>query len=107
MRVALYECYGPKPEIDVRDRKRMAWNAAKSLILNAFFPGVGTLLGGRTITGSLQVLGLVMGIVVILAGHAAQNVLTIVYGVALVVLVWLWAIGTGVRMVTANARASH
>jgi len=64
--------------------------AAVALILNLIIlPGLGTLIGGKTREGVLQIILVVVGVV-----------LSIVFiGIPMVIAAWIWGLVSGVRLI--------
>jgi len=67
--------------------------AIVGLIVNIFIPGVGSLIGGRTKEGVIQ---LVMSIVAFVLDI---TIIGLVLGIPLGLAAWIWGIVTGVQMV--------
>ena len=77
--------------------------AIAGLIVNLFFPGIGSLIGGRTKTGIWQLVLLVLSWVLIIGGvflSLLGSVLSLLVILGWVVSVgnWIWALVTGIQM---------
>lgn len=62
--------------------------AIAALVVNIVFPGVGSLIGGRTRTGIIQ---LVLGLI-------GLGLSLILIGLPLLLAVWVWALITGIQI---------
>jgi TM2 domain-containing membrane protein YozV len=68
--------------------------AIAGLIINIIlFPGLGSIIAGRTKTGLWQLLMMVVGIVFTL------TVIGAIIGIPLMIVAWIWGIVTGVQAV--------
>lgn len=63
--------------------------AIAGLIVNLFIPGLGSIIGGRTSTGVIQ---LVLYII-------SWPLSIILIGIPLMLAMWIWALVTGIQMV--------
>jgi TM2 domain-containing membrane protein YozV len=68
-------------------------NAIASLILNIIIPGAGTLVAGMTNIGILQLLLYGVGAFMVMSFYGA------IVGIPLVIIVWVWALVTGIKLV--------
>jgi len=78
--------------------------AIAGLIVNLFFPGLGSLIGGRTKTGIWQLVLLVLSWVLVFGGvflSLLGSVLSLLIILGWVVSIgnWIWALVTGIQMV--------
>ena len=78
--------------------------AIAGLIVNLFFPGIGSLIGGRTKTGIWQLVLLVLSWVLVFGGvflSLLGSVLSLLIILGWVVSIgnWIWALVTGIQMV--------
>ena len=78
--------------------------AIAGLIVNLFFPGLGSLIGGRTKTGIWQLVLLVLSWVLVFGGVfllLLDSVLALLIILGWVVSIgnWIWALVTGIQMV--------
>ena len=77
--------------------------AIAGLIVNLFFPGLGSLIGGRTKTGIWQLVLLVLSWVLVFGGvflSLLGSVLSLLIILGWVVSIgnWIWALVTGIQM---------
>ncbi len=78
--------------------------AIAALILNILvIPGLGTIIGGRTKTGILQMVFFVLGMGLVVGGAIFSIFLVgipfLIAGLILVFAMWVWAIVTGVQLI--------
>lgn len=68
--------------------------AIVALILNILiFPGLGSLIGGRTKTGIWQIVLIVVSVILDI------TIIGLIIGIPLGIGVWIWGIVTGVQLV--------
>ncbi len=78
--------------------------AIVALLLNILvIPGLGSIIGGRIITGILQMVFFVLGMGLVVGGAIFSIFLVgipfLIAGLILVFAMWVWAIVTGVRLI--------
>ena len=71
--------------------------AVAALILNIILPGVGTLIAGKTNIGVLQLVLFLVGLFMTL------TILGAILGVPLMLVMWVWAVVTGVKLISETA----
>ena len=73
-------------------------NSVIGLIINLqVFPGIGSLIGKKKIDGLFQIL------ITIVGGLLMLDRSLVAFGVILIMIAWLWALFTGVKMVRETA----
>ncbi|HLD10446.1 MAG TPA: hypothetical protein VJB89_00020 [Candidatus Nanoarchaeia archaeon] len=80
-------------EIKQVKSKRLTWAIVGLVINAAFLPGLGSLIIGKTKTGLLQLLLVILGVVLCL------TIVGIVIGIPLLVGTWVWGIVTCVKVI--------
>ncbi|MCD6572257.1 MAG: hypothetical protein J7K62_03195 [Thermoplasmata archaeon] len=76
-----------------KNKKPSQTIAVLSFLLNIFFvPGVGSLVGGRTVEGIMQLLLSFMAISLFLLKR-------ILIGITIYFIVWVWALVTGILII--------
>ncbi|MBI5797529.1 hypothetical protein HZA98_01335 [Candidatus Woesearchaeota archaeon] len=80
-----------------KKRKRVSRKPTQSLgiivlILNIFFPGLGTIAAGRVSEGLMQFILYIIGIFLSL----------FVIGIPIVIIVWIWALVTSIEVIRAS-----
>lgn len=73
----------------VKKRKISQGIAAMALIFNIFLPGVGSLIGGKTTTGILQLVFYLISV----------PLMFVLIGFPLMLAMWIWALVTGIQIV--------
>lgn len=73
-------------------------NSVIGLIINLqVFPGIGSLIGGKKKEGTFQI------VMTIIAALLMIDKRLIPFGVVLIMIAWLWALFTGVKMIRETA----
>ena len=77
-----------------KEEKLSKGTAIAALIINLVLPGVGSLVGGKTVQGVLQLLGSLFGLA--LTGTIVFSFL----GIPVMIVMWVWAVITGALLVS-------
>lgn len=67
--------------------------AIAGLIVNLFIPGLGSIIGGKTNAGIIQL------VLSALSAFLIITVLGALIGIPLAIAMWIWALITGIKMV--------
>jgi len=75
----------------VKKKKKLSKNiAVVALLVNILIlPGLGSLIGGKTIEGVIQLVLFLVGL----------HLCFILIGISIVVAVWIWALVTGIQII--------
>lgn len=76
--------------------------AITGLVLNIFFPGVGSLIGGHAGAGIVQLILWILSIIIMTVGTFLAGLGGAALGYIVYLVAWIWALITGIQMVKSS-----